>query len=258
LAELEEYVSPVTVDCSDDLPSREEVETLVGRLEQLLMELEQSDERISTMTELLRVSDEANVASQEELAQMESWIGEVERRVREWEDEWHAERDVMEKTIDGLTAERDRAESRSGAPDQAELIQELREHAQSLQARLQQTQAERDDLNKRLEAADVTSIEEQVAAAVEVAMREERLQISQAKAEYARERADLAKQREELTSRESLSLSEPDIADVRIRAFREHLKEIRDTEPNGRPAPSLSQRLGKLWRKIDGKPLDTD
>jgi hypothetical protein len=47
--------------------------------------------------------------------------------------------------------------------------------------------------------------------------------------------------------------------DYRIRAFREHLREIHETDP--KPATNkdtMSHRLGKLWRKLNGTPLDTD
>ena len=99
---------------------------------------------------------------------------------------------------------------------------------------------------------------DRVADAVEDALREERLEISQMKAEFARERAKMVQQQEEMMSREGLLSEQPNEADIRIRAFREHLKEVKATEPRSASAPSLSQRLGKLWRKIDGKPLDTD
>lgn len=265
LAERDAHVSGLERRSDDagsgdeDLPDREEVEALVGRLEDLLAELDHSDERLKTMTELLRTSEDANAASEEERTQMEAWIGEVERRVRQWESEWHAEKDTLTKRVTELTAERDAAESHGGSRESVEIIQTLRHEITRLEQESAERLKERDTALQRIEEADVDSIEQRVAAAVESAMREERLQVSQAKAECARERAKLAQVQEELASQKSVSVSEPDIADVRIRAFREHLKEIRASEPDSRPAaPSMSQRMGKLWRKIEGRPLDTD
>lgn len=242
----------------DDLPTRAEVETLVTRLEDLLVELEQSDDRLKTMAELLRASDEANLAAEEERSQMESWIGEVERRVRQWESEWHAERDALNRQLAELTSQRDSAETRGGDAAQAGLIRQLRVDASALQTQINELTIERDALQLRIQTAEVQSIEERVAVAVDEALREERLQVSQLKAEVARERASLAKKQEEMLNQQGLLTAEPDVADIRIRAFREHLRELRESEPERRPQPTMSQRLGKLWRKIEGKPLDTD
>jgi hypothetical protein len=242
----------------EDLPSREEVDSLAGRLEQLLEELDHSDERLKTMSELLRVSEEANVAAVEERTQMESWMGEVERRVHDWENEWHAERDSLNRRIAELTAQRDEAESHGGSRENTELIQKLRQQITQLEGETSRLQAERSDLEQRMQAADVSSIEARIQQAVDTAMREERLQLSQERAELARERAALMRQQEELASQPDSRAVSADVADLKIRAFREHLREIRETEPGHRAAPTMSQRLGKLWRKIDGRPLDTD
>jgi len=258
VAELEQALegNPQAVD--DELPTREEVDSLASRLEDLLAELEQSDERLNTMAELLKVSEEANVASEEERVQMESWIGEVERRVRQWEEEWHAERDTLNRKVAELTSQRDEAESRGGSKEDVALIQKLRGELSRFEEQVAELTSQRDELQQRIESADVGSFEDRLAKAVEDAMREERLELSQAKAECARERAQLMKQQEEMQYKQVANESSADIADLKIRAFRQHLKEIRDTEPQVRPQASMSQRLGKLWRKIEGRPLDTD
>lgn len=258
VAELEEALEGNPLSNDEDFPTREEVDSLASRLEDLLAELEQSDERLNTMAELLRVSEEANIASEEERVQMESWIGEVERRVRQWEEEWHAERDTLSRRVAELTSQRDEAESRGGSQEDVALIKKLRGDLSRHEEQVSQLTSQRDALQQRIEAADVESIEDRVARAVEEAMREERLELSQAKAECARERAQLMKQQEELQYRQVASESSADVADLKIRAFRQHLKEIRETEPQSRPQPSMSKRLGKLWRKIEGRPLDTD
>lgn len=257
LEELER--SPAQAGGGDaDLPTRQEVETLAGRLEDLLEELDHSDERMKTMSELLRVSEEANVAAIEERVQTEAWMGEVERRVRDWESEWHAERDSMQRRITDLTAQRDEAEARGGSRENTELIQSLRRQLSQFEAETQRLQNERDEMQHRLQNADVASVEERIEKAVNEAMREERLHLSQERAEVARERAALLKQQEELAAQPASLTTSADIADLKIRAFREHLREVRSKEPEHRPPPSMSQRLGKLWRKLDGRPLDTD
>lgn len=258
ITELERRNDSHEADPDEDLPSRQEVESLVSRLEDLLAELEHSDERLKTMAELLRASEEANQASEEERSQMESWMSEVERRVRQWEEEWHAERETLNRRITELTQQRDEAEASQHGKEPVAILKKLRQEIGRQETLIETLQSERANLQQRIQAVEVETHEQQVQQAVEAALREERLQLSQAKAECARERAKLAQLQEELVSKQGALRSEPDLADVRIRAFREHLKEIRATEPNSRPTPSMSQRLGKLWRKIEGRPLDTD
>ena len=161
IAQLSEAASlAADQDDDEDLPSREEVEALASRLEDLLAELEQSDERLKTMAELLRLSDEANVAAEEEREQMESWIGEVERRVRQWEDEWHAERDTLNKRLEEVTAQRDNGGiTGKWIQNKIGLINSLREQSAKLEQQLKSVQQERDNLQHRMQTAEVESIE---------------------------------------------------------------------------------------------------
>jgi hypothetical protein len=250
----------------EDAVSPQEVEKLVGRLENLLEELEQSDARIATLNETLRMSDEAVQAADEERQQLEAWLGEVDRRVGQWEQEWHAERDCLNRSIAELTEQRDRAELQlaSGATigpqghAAEKLIQQLRAQYAHLQAAHQELEQEKNRLLVRVEVGEIADVEGQVRGAVDEALREERLQLAQEKASLARERSVLLKQQAELQDLLQRKAQSADSADHRIRAFRDHLREIHDTEPHMKQGPTLSKRLGKLWRKLEGRPLDTD
>lgn len=268
LSELEN-ISPSSfdVDAQVDTISTEEAETLVSRLEQLLAELDEKDEQIATLSDLLRTSEDAVEAADEERQQMETWIGEVERRVGQWQEEWHAERDRMQLSIEELTEQRDQAEQRltsegaAGAanPSRDRFLQQLREEYSLLKEKHLQLEQDRDLLQSQLAQAGAADIEQRVTAAVDEALRVERLELAQEKATIARLKSEVAKQQEELESR-SLRRGDDqaDSADLRIRAFREHLREIHETDPRPVQAPTFSDRMGKLWRKLEGRPLDTD
>ncbi len=253
-------------DASEETVTAAEAEKLVGRLEQLLVELDQSDTRIAALTELLQTSEEALQTADEESRQLEGWLCEVDRRVGQWEQEWHAERDVMRNTIAELTEQRDRAEHQlaTGATDDAsgaardELVLRLREEYSRLKAEFLKVEQELEESRLRLQNASVTDIEQRIAEAVNDALREERLQLAQENASLARERAALARKQEEIQSQLERQGQTVDSADHKIRAFREHLREIHETEPKRPSGPTLSQRMGKLWRKLEGRPLDTD
>ncbi|MBX3439409.1 MAG: FHA domain-containing protein [Planctomycetaceae bacterium] len=253
LAEAEQTVEP------------EEVERLVERLEQLLAELEQSDARMAALNEMLRTAEDAVQAADQEREHLEGWVSEVDRRVGQWEQEWSAERESLTRQIGELTEQRDQAEQQlaAGGADvatgaaQARLLQQLREEYSRLRAQYLKLREERDALQTRVQSASVGNVEQQIHKAVDTALREERLQLAQEKAALAREKATLVKRQEEIQQQLARKSQETDSADHRIRAFREHLREIYETEPR-RPTPTLSQRMGKLWRKLEGRPLDSD
>ncbi len=253
-------------DVSEETVTAAEAEKLVGRLEQLLAELDQSDTRIAALTELLQTSEDALQTAGEESRQLEGWLCEVDRRVGQWEQEWHAERDAMSKTITELTEQRDRAEHQlaTGDTDVAsgaardELVLRLREEYSRLKDEFLKAEQELDESRSRLQDASVADTEQRIATAVDAALREERLQLAQENASLARERAALARQQDEIALQLDRQGQTVDSADHKIRAFREHLREIHEADPQRPSAPTMSQRMGKLWRKLEGRPLDTD
>ncbi len=259
-------MTDVTDQSAVDTISRDEAETLVGRLEQLLVELEEKDEQISTLSDLLRASEDAVEAVDEEREQMETWIGEVERRVSHWQEEWHAERDRLTQSVDELTQERDRAEQNLASGSDAgpsstardELLQQVREEYSLLKGKFLELEQDRSQLQTQLAESQVTDVEQRVAAIVDETLREERLVLAQEKATIARAKSELSKQQENIESQQQRGDVSADSADLRIRAFREHLREIHETEPRQVHAPSFSDRMGKLWRKLEGRQLDTD
>ena len=74
-----------------DDDENDETVRLVNRLEELLDELQTSDERVRGMEELLRASDQATQAEREERCHLESWVEEIEQRVAQREAESAAE-----------------------------------------------------------------------------------------------------------------------------------------------------------------------
>lgn len=274
LAELESLADiDGNLGDSFDAGDSPEVDRLVERLEQLLDELERSDERMSTMADLLRTADDANAAEIEERRQIESWISEIERRLTERESERQAEKQVLETAVADLTKQLKRAEQQleqTGSEQAAgeannQYLSQMRQEYETLKQRLQDSETARESLREQLESADVKNAEARTQAAIEEALREERLAIAQERTQFSQERAALAREKSELDrikdkleeERQKLE-ADPDSADQRIRAFRDHLREIHDTTPAVVQPQGLSSRIGRLWRRIEGRPLDTD
>ncbi len=93
-------------------------------------------------------------------------------------------------------------------------------------------------------------------------MRLERLQISQERAAISRKEHDITTKLREVEVRIELehqartNTAGHDV-DERFRAFRDRLKELHLEEQAEYVAPSIGQRLVKLWQRLDG-PTDTD
>jgi hypothetical protein len=243
----------------DDAQSPE-MEALAERLEELLDELEKSDERVVVLEEQRRLTEEACEAEREERRQLDAWINEIERRVAQRDREREAENQSLRHRVDELVAERSRLEQQlkvaghQGQPGQgeAQLMQALRDENARLRQRVDQTDAARLQLEKKLRDAQQRSDSETLSATVDKALREERIRMAQQRAELARQQAKLLQLKTELDqrlARDRESLSE---GDTRLRAFRDHLREIHQNEQQARREGGLVNRLTRLWNRLEG------
>ena len=228
------------VDDSDTLK-------LVARLEELSEELKTSDDRIQSLEDLLRLSEEAASAERDDRARMEKLITEIENRVGQRQIEAQAEVDnltkqlklaredtvVLQTQLHSLTTDGVENQDAAVAALNAQ-VEELRvslkqsnEKNQALLSRQVQTEAETDSHAKLSEAQD------------EVARL--RLEASKVRAETARRHVELENVRGELERQLSQSPSNRDDGDSRIRAMRDHLREIQQQE-----------RAAKAEQKGDG------
>jgi hypothetical protein len=265
LAELQELVDGTpapepTVDSS-------ETEALVGRLEQLLEELQDNDQRIRVLEELIQAEQELTRTQQEERQQIESWLNDIERRLAARDQESQAERDALLRRVEQLKAERDEADRQVQAAEQSpqaaalqqSIVRELRGQVDRLQDELEQAERRRQTMEKALDELKSKDPEKARDEYIEGVLREERLKLAQEKAALSRERAQMARRLAELDGTANVRERSCE-ADDRFRAFRQTLKELHRQEQRPRAAikkASLGTRISDLWRKLDG-PTDTD
>ena len=237
-------------DDTNDLEQRSEA--MLQRLQDLLDEVEGHDERVATLEELLRAAEEANQAEQEERAQLDAWVGDIERRVVQREEEWKAETDALRRQIAQTRRERDHAQ------------QQLREAATpgeapaALQETLDQLQRQNGQLQQDLDAAgkEISGLRQQLEQSEsreEESLREERAAI-------ARERAEVARLRHELQQQSAMENALPtakkqpdrEFAD-RLKTLREHLKEIHEEErqEQSQRESALGARISRLWKRLE-------
>jgi chromosome segregation ATPase len=255
LAELAQGV-PSDAEALMALPTSE---GLLDRLEQLLDELDRKDEHVRSLEELLAGAEEATKAEQEERRQLESWVTDIEQRIGARESEWQATLSCLRRQLEQRTEERDRAESAleeaaADSPTEAHgvherLVENLRGQVADLESRLAEAERRRGQAPEGGSAAYVQ-------AKIDEALRAERL-------ELARERAALARSQSEFQRAQGAggdgnggspeSWSAGLDSSQRIRALRDHLKDVHDEESKHRSARGLSGRIASLWKRLEGR-----
>jgi hypothetical protein len=226
------------------------------RLEQSLCELQQADQRIAELERLLCLAEEARNAAWDERQQIEAWVGDIEKRIEQWMTERRAESDLLRNQLGQSKEEcerlREQLQRRAQGTEEAPSAQllELQHRYAELREAFQRVESERDRLQAQLERADEDG-DQRRRADLEAALREERLQLAQQRASLARERAELESARSGLDEGAREVAPQRDV-DRRVRAFREHLREIHDEEQQENTGRGLGSRLAQLWRRLDG------
>lgn len=242
---------------------------LVNRLEELLAELKFSDERVRNLEELLRLSEEATHAEKEERDQLESWVGELEERVDSRGTEYQAEIERLEKRLvqtqehssavekqfKKLLQTRDGNVGAEFSSKSKELIEECRQQITDLRGQLATATAENDQLKSDLEK--FAGVDEGVDFHAQVKELQDKLiaqqvESSRERAEMARRHAEMERIRDELEERLS-NAKTIGKSDSRIKAMREHLREIHAQEQIEKEEvrqSSLSGRIANLLSKL--------
>jgi hypothetical protein len=243
-----ETATQLNGDSADEsLP--EDTELLVGRLEELLDELQQKDEQVALLHTLLETAEDANRAEQEEREQLNAWIPDIENRFAQREIEWQAKYEKLEADNLRIATERDRAEATAIAdPGSAKLeavqrlASELRTEAEALRQQMAETEKQNEHLQHELQ-----SVQDSVS-------REEVVHLAQERAELARMRHELETHTQANDDRETRNKGQS--VDTDIRVLRQHLLEVHEQEKQEkleRHQRSLSGRIAGLWKRIDGR-----
>jgi hypothetical protein len=254
------------------------------RMAQLGGELAAREETIALLLEQIRLADEAEAASHAEWEQLHHWVEEVERRIAgqgqpesEIREDLAAERrnsDLLRQAAEkdqrtwesqrqALVAEVERLRSRftavAGESDTTVAA------VQVLEQENQQLRAAYDELARNMVAssevealaAELKRVRQQHAALAQTLDRERdehQRQRNESEANLNAMRSQLARdslrrKEEQIRSTGVVSATaEPALdPDMRIRALREHLKEIHQDETEQRMQRSLVARLSRLW-----------
>jgi hypothetical protein len=262
LADRESQIESLQVNNNGSNQEIDEAETLklVTRLEDLLEELQSSDGRIRGMEELLRVSDHATQAEQEERQELERWVAEIEKRLGDREAETQAELSRLAKRLESAQQESAAAETQlqtlaqteSGADGQQAAVVALSEQVEQLRSKLQEANQENARLQDRPVRDEADADLADKLKQTEAEFVKLRVEYSQERAEMARRHAELEGIRDELEDRLRNGRS-VDQSDTRIRAMRDHLKEIHakeQAEKDEQKASGLGGRIANLLTRL--------
>ena len=228
----------------------------MGRVEDLLAELAEHDERVSTLQELLQMAEIQNQAEREERNCLETWVGEIEQRIGERESEWQAEQDALRGRLESVAEERDQfqqqlhaaakryGEASVGQVDPDETLQKLQKQNAELQTALEDAQKQLVGLNRQIEHQKTEEPE---------SLQNERAELAQEKAASSRMRFQLSKQLQDIGD-VSDAKDQPDREFAyKLQTLREHLREIHEEEKIEREqkGESLFGRISNLWKRVD-------
>ena len=234
-------ISEGTADGQADAPDQ-----VLQRMQELIEEANRADERVMILEEMLHAAEDANRAEVEERSHLEAWVGDIEKRVGQREQEHQAEQDALRKRLS------------SSEDDIAKLHQKLQQAAadiHSAPAQYEETieglQASNQDLQDQLAEAekDLRSMQQKLANQVdqtEIALREERAKIAKEHAEVSRMKFEFAQKVKEL---EEMPTAE---TDPRLQSLRDHRQQLRQMSEERKHEPTtLSSRLKSLWKRVE-------
>lgn len=258
------------------------------QVESLLAELANREETINLLLEQSRLFEEAESAHQANWDQINQWVQELERRVESGGAGGSAARDELEAERRKTQMEREQHEAERRAFEaqrqtweaEAEKLRALVTQSQAPGGAADTVLKGLEQENRRLRGA-AAELARVSAVAAEAGDLRQRLQLAQdelasARSEHQKALDDLQRERQEhdlaLTgirsqlAHDSLKRQEEQVkaavapaveigeanpnlsADERIRAFRQHLKDIHEREETERAQKKLSVRLSRLWR----------
>lgn len=259
LAELSGLESVGEVRCSSPaaaIGNEFESVDLVQRVDHLLGELAEHDERVSTLQELLQTAEVQNQAEREERNCLENWVGEIEQRIGEKESEWQAEQDSLRDRLTSACGERDQVQQQLHAaaqrygnvsdkePINDEVLQNLQKQNAELQSEVETSRRQLAAQAKQLERLQNEEPE---------SLQEMRAELAQEKASVSRLRFQLSQQLQDISEiPEPKDQPDREFA-YKLQTLREHLREIHEEEKvqKDQKGDSLLGRISNLWKRVD-------
>ena len=247
---------------TDELVSTASDEVLL-RLQELIEEANRSDERAALLEEMLHSAEDASRSERDERNQLEAWVRDIEKRVGQREEEHSAEIDALKNRLQESSQQQERLQkqlrrvaasgsaaggastdsgSASAAKEYEQILESLQDKVRQLESSLAESQEKCVSLEKRLATAE---------GGHEEVLRGERAKLAQEQAKISRMRYELSSKLAEIEQEPKVSNKADQETGHRIRALREHLREIHEQEKQEVKETTLATRLANLWKRVE-------
>jgi chromosome segregation ATPase len=249
---IEELTLPGAHTTSAAVNTDQQTAAYQQRIDNLLAEATEQDERFSIVHDLLEAAELNNQAEADERQAFEAWVGEIEHRIGQREAEWQAQLAATRERLQDAEKQRDQLQhqmrevaSRFGAQD---VYRETLDKLQSQNAQLQ------DDLEvARKQHARVKQQLDNLQNREADDIQQERALIAKERASVSRLRFELSRKLSEFEQTLEPKNSADQEVDLRVRALRSHLREIHQQEKQTQEqkGDSLFTRISGLWKRMD-------
>ena len=240
---IDETFESSTIDESDEV---------LLRMQELIEEANRSDEQVALLEEMLHAAEDANRSEREERNQLEAWVRDIEQRIGTREEEHAAEIDSFKHRLQESSDQQIRLQKQlrqvaaSGGASANKQYEEILENLQGKNRELEESvaslQKQRLSLEKRIAAFENGQGEE---------LRGERAKLAQEQAKISRLRYELSAKLAEIEQMPKAGNNADQETGQRIRALREHLREIHEQEKQEVKETTLATRLSKLWKRTE-------
>ncbi len=237
-----------TPNQGDSLERSPDSERMMQRMRQLIDEANRAEERVLLLEEMLHAAEDCNRAEAEERTHLMAWVGDIEKRIGQREQEQRAEADVLRRRLKESQNEVKRLQGKikqfaTSQTDSAPVnvdssLDELQERNHALENRLAESERIQRELHSKLDNQ---------AEANEVALREERAKLAKESAEVSRMRFEFAQR---LKEDEAIP---PSGTNQRLQGLLdEHRRELKKmSAEREQESTTLTGRLRGLWTRVD-------
>ncbi len=222
------------------------------RMQELIEEANRSDERAALLEEMLHAAEDVSRSERDERNQLEAWVRDIEKRIGQREEEHAAELDALKNRLQESSLQQERLQKKlrqvatgggaSANKEYEQLLESLQAKNRELETRLSESQKQCVSLEKRL-ASSTGGQEDQ--------LRGERAKLAQEQAKISRLRYELSSKLAEIEQVPKASNRADQETGQRIRALREHLREIHEQEKLEVKESTLATRLASLWKRVE-------
>jgi hypothetical protein len=237
-----------TPNQGDSLERSPDSERMMQRMRQLIDEANRAEERVLLLEEMLHAAEDCNRAEAEERTHLMAWVGDIEKRIGQREQEQRAEADVLRRRLKESQNEVKRLQGKikqfaTSQTDSAPVnvdssLDELQERNHALENRLAESERIQRELHSKLDNQGEAN---------EVALREERAKLAKESAEVSRMRFEFAQR---LKEDEAIP---PSGTNQRLQGLLdEHRRELKKmSAEREQESTTLTGRLRGLWTRVD-------